>query len=100
MDPKKIWEKNRKYLLVAEAKWMSPFGLNLPTFPEIALAQAIELGDIISIHTNPLWGGSWDWLAYARKQTQKPILAKGFHDTIADVEKAFNCGADYVLTVG
>lgn len=93
------WD-HRNFLLVAEAKWVSPFGLKLELSPEKALEKAIAFGDIVSIHTNPLWGGSLEWLAYARSQTEKPILAKGFHNTLLEVDQAFAAGATYVLTVG
>lgn len=84
---------------VFEVKECSPFGWVSP-LDKYTMLKICEGGDIISIHTNPLWGGSWEWLEEARKLTTKPILAKGFHDTITDVRRAFNCGANHVLTVG
>lgn len=41
-----------------------------------------------------------NWLRLARKETKKPILAKGFHCTKMEVDECFAAGADYVLTVG
>lgn len=86
--------------VVAEVKGFSPFGYQseLDLYEQLAICE--ELGDVISIHTDNLWGGSWYWLKEARRLTSKPILAKGFHNTIFDVQKAFDYGADYCLTVG
>ncbi len=90
----------RKPIIVAEVKERSPFGFvnPLPRIEQLRLCESV--GDVISIHTNELWGGSWEWLQEARKLTNKPILAKGFHDTQADVDRVFSYGIDYVLTVG
>ena len=87
-------------LFVAEAKFKSPFNPEFNVDPRIATRHAIKYGDIVSVHTNPLWGGSYEALAYVRDRTDKPILAKGFHDTIVEVKRAFDHGANYVLTVG
>ncbi|MAJ97292.1 MAG: hypothetical protein CMI56_01585 [Parcubacteria group bacterium] len=46
------------------------------------------MGDIISIHTDSRWGGSFELLEKARGLTDKPILAKGIHKDDADIEKA------------
>jgi indole-3-glycerol phosphate synthase len=65
------------------------------------IKECEKLGaDIISIHTNEFWGGSWNWLKEARSITKTPILAKGFHPTQSDINMAISCGADFVLTVG
>lgn len=87
-------------IVVAEVKAKSPFGFVNPMPVEKQLRLCETVGDIVSIHTNEWWGGSWAWLALARRMTKKPILAKGFHATSADVQHALDCGADYVLTVG
>lgn len=88
-----------KMLKIFEVKEKSPFGWE-SRFSKYHMLKVCETGDIISIHTNPLWGGSFEWLEEARSLTNKPILAKGFHCTQAEVDKAYSCGADYVLTVG
>ncbi len=86
--------------LIAEVKTQSPFGF-VSTKGRLCLFDELEpIADILSIHTSPLWGGSFEWLKEARKRTNKPILAKGFHPTIFDVKQALDCGANYVLTVG
>lgn len=99
MEDKNIWEREN-LTLVAEIKYKSPFDSTLACNPQNAFQRANEIGDIISVHTNPLWGGSIQWLTQIRRQTNKPILAKGFHPTICDVQQAFNAGANFVLTVG
>lgn len=87
-------------LVVAEVKPRSPFGWVNPLSVEAQMKLCREVGDIISVHTNPLWGGSWDLLAEVCKWADRPVLAKGFHDTVHDVRRALDCGATYVLTVG
>lgn len=92
--------KTGNVLLIAEVKTRSPFGFVSTKDNHRLLADLEPVGDVLSIHTSPLWGGSFEWLKEARKRTSKPILAKGFHPTILDVKQALDCGADYVLTVG
>ncbi len=90
-----------KPLIVAEIKTRSPYGfVNRFTGWKKQLEICEAVGDIISVHTNELWGGSWTMLESVRAYTAKPILAKGFHDTVHDVQRAFEAGADYCLTVG
>ncbi len=88
-----------KPIFIAEIKTQSPFGYKSEhTF--ISLMQyAIKYGDWVSVHTNALWGGDFDAISFVRKNTSKPILAKGIHWTNDDVNKAFDHGADYVLVV-
>ncbi len=86
--------------IIAEVKTESPFGFKSDRSWDELFAVANEIGDIISIHTDPRWGGSFDLLKKARGLTQKPILAKGIHKTDEEIEKAIECGADYVLVVG
>lgn len=88
--------------VIGEVKTKSPYGYEA-SYPWAFMLEKLIVHpaiDIVSIHTNPLWGGSWEQLKTARELTRKPILAKGFHDTIADVKAAFDHGADYCLTVG
>ncbi len=86
-------------LIVAEIKQCSPYGWENPLWiqPQLEICEAV--GDIISVHTDPLWGGSWEHLAEIRALTSKPILAKGFHPTVPHVQRALDIGADWVLTV-
>lgn len=104
MITKKIIRKNgnldSRVQIVAELKMLSPFGYRNPRTLDETLAQCEKVGDILSVHTNPLWGGSFEHLEEICKQTKLPVLAKGFHDTTEDVRRAINCGATYVLTVG
>lgn len=86
--------------LVAEVKTKSPFGFESNESWDELFEIANEYGDIISIHTDPRWGGSFDLVAKARRLTNKPILAKGIHAQDRDIEKALAAGADYVLVVG
>ncbi len=90
-------------LIVAEVKMRSPYGWVNPLELEEACAICEEMGDIISVHTDPLWGGSFDLLLDIRACIDKPILAKGFHPTVAHVREALGClnpATDWVLTVG
>lgn len=90
--------------IVGEVKTRSPFGyVNLNRMDREDMVRALNdcpAIDIISIHTNEAWQGSFEWLREACVIVRKPVLAKGFHDTIHDVKLAFDCGAAHVLTVG
>lgn len=92
-------EPNRP-LLIGEVKTCSPYGFKSALSRHEALDYVASFADIVSIHTNPQWDGSFEWLREARILTDKPILAKGFHDMLREVEEAFAVGADHVLTVG
>ncbi len=87
-------------LIIAEIKHCSPYGYKNPLSSNDQLEICEKVGDIISVHTNELWGGSFDWLRAVCKIATKPVLAKGFHNTIHDVRRARDCGATAVLTVG
>lgn len=85
---------------VAEVKTKSPFGyISQKSWDEL-FALAEKYGDIISIHTDERWGGSFDLLKKARNLTEKPLLAKGIHTHDDDVRRAVDAGADYILVVG
>lgn len=90
-------------ILIAEVKTQSPFGYRSSrSFLEL-LRIACEHGDIVSIHTDPRWGGSWELLQDAFNRLHghnKPILAKGIHETDQDLLMAAMCGARYTLVVG
>ena len=93
-----------KQKLIAEVKTKSPFHetvLNdtVNDFWEM-FEFANRYGDIISIHTDPRWGGSKDLIKAARKITSKPILAKGIHENDYQIAELFDIGVDYVLVVG
>jgi indole-3-glycerol phosphate synthase len=86
-------------LFIAEIKICSPFGFK-SKYPFSTLMDiAITEGDWISVHTNALWGGDMDAISFVRRNTNKPILAKGIHATEDDVKRAIDHGADYVLVV-
>ncbi len=89
-----------KPLLIAEVKTQSPFGFRSDKSWEELFAVANTYGDMLSIHTDPRWGGSFELLARARAMTNKPILAKGIHATDEEIERAIALGADKVLVVG
>ncbi|HEX4104062.1 MAG TPA: hypothetical protein VHZ04_01115 [Candidatus Paceibacterota bacterium] len=89
-----------KIEIIAEVKTESPFGYTTGYTWEYLFHVAEEIGDIISIHTDPRWGGSFDLLKKARGMTKKPILAKGIHPTDEEIDKALSLGADWVLAVG
>lgn len=86
--------------IIAEVKTKSPFGFESNrTWTEL-FNIANEISDMVSIHTDARWGGSFDLLERARNLTSKPILAKGFHSNDSDIARALDCGANYVLVVG
>lgn len=86
--------------IIAEVKTESPFGFKSDKTWDELFVIAEKFGDIISIHTDSRWGGSFDLITKAKSLTNKPILAKGIHATDEDVEEAIKAGADYVLVVG
>ncbi len=86
--------------IIAEVKTLSPFGWRSDKSWDELFELANEIGDIISVHTDPRWGGSFELIKEARKMTSKPILAKGIHAVDTDIELALQSGADYVLVVG
>lgn len=88
--------------LIAEVKTMSPFGWKSDqTWEQLFnIANESSKTDILSIHTDPSWGGSMELIAKARKRTTKPILAKGIHENDSLVAEALSAGASYVLVVG
>ena len=86
--------------IIAEVKTKSPFGFKSNRTWEELFKIAEGVGDIISIHTDPRWGGSFDLVERAKKLTSKPILAKGIHSRDEDIIKAISKGANYVLVVG
>ena len=63
--------------IIAEVKDKSPFGWRNPYSRQHQWDICQRVGDMISIHTDPRWGGSWEWLSEACLTSEKPILAKG-----------------------
>jgi indole-3-glycerol phosphate synthase len=90
----------RAYLLIAEVKPVSPFGFRSSRTWDELLAIAAAAGDVVSVHTDPRWGGSLDLIRAARAATPKPILAKGIHASDEEVRAALAAGADFALVVG
>ena len=86
--------------IIAEVKTKSPFGFTSNESWEDLFELANKTGDIISIHTDSRWGGSFDLISKAKKLTDKPILAKGIHARDEDISLALEKGADFVLIVG
>ena len=91
---------SRNATIIAEVKTQSPFGFRSGQTWDKLFAIADSVGDILSIHTDPRWGGSFDLVRTAKAMTAKPILAKGIHATDKDIEQAIAAGADFVLVVG
>ena len=89
-----------KVQIIAEVKTQSPFGFRSNRTWEELFHIADEIGDIISVHTDSMWGGSFDLVKRAKSLTSKPILAKGIHPNDKDIIRALEAGADYVLVVG
>ena|SRR3989338_1600476 len=86
--------------IIAEVKTESPFGFRSSKSWDELFEIAEHIGDIISVHTDARWGGSFALLEHARAMTKKPILAKGLHESDAEVQAAVALGADWVLVVG
>lgn len=86
--------------IIAEVKTHSPFGWKSDKSWDELFEIANQISDIISIHTDSQWNGSFDLIRKAKSLTPKPILAKGIHATDEEVHKAVEAGADYVLVVG
>ena len=90
---------HRNTQIIAEVKTKSPFGFKSVKSWDELFTVANKVGDMISVHTDPRWGGSFDLIKKAKSLTNKPILAKGIHATDAEVQQAIDAGADYVLVV-
>ena len=90
----------RPYEIIAEVKTRSPFGFQAIETWDEQFERAQRIGNMISVHTDPRWGGSFDLLKRARALTVKPIVAKGIHATDDLISQAIDTGADWVLVVG
>ncbi len=88
-----------KVQIIAEVKTGSPFGGEFKDWDKL-FEIANQVGDMISVHTNPDWDGSFERIAEARSKTLKPILAKGLHEYDDEIEWALANGANKVLVVG
>ncbi len=86
--------------IIAEVKTQSPFGFRSEKTWDELFTIANDMGDVISIHTDVRWGGSFNLIKKAKLLTNKPILAKGIHATDIEIKQAIDSGADYVLVVG
>ncbi len=86
--------------IIAEVKTKSPFGFKSEKSWDELFEVANKIGDIISIHTDPRWDGSFELIKKVKQLTHKPILAKGIHKTDGEIEKAIEAGSDFVLVVG
>ncbi len=87
-------------IIIAEVKTQSPFGWKSDKAWDELFQIANEVGDIISVHTDLRWAGSFDLIKKVKSLTNKPILAKGIHATDEEIQQAIDAGADYVLVVG
>jgi indole-3-glycerol phosphate synthase len=74
-----IARTNHGFLVIAEAKPVSPFGWRAGRSWDDLFRIAVRAGDVVSVHTDSRWGGSVDLVREARARTTKPILAKGIH---------------------
>jgi len=86
--------------IIAEVKTYSPFGWSSGRAWGELFEVANSIGDMLSIHTDSRWGGSFDLIKRAKLLTAKPILAKGIHATDDEIIQAIESGADKVLVVG
>lgn len=85
-------------IFIAEIKTQSPYGFQSPFSFMQLMEIACKNGDWISVHTNSLWGGDFAHIEFVRSFCKKPILAKGLHTTTDSILRAFESGANYVLT--
>lgn len=97
-----LHHQGKNISLIGEIKICSPSGFASPySWEELfERANASAAVDMIAVHTDNRWGGSFDLLKKASVQSDKPLLAKGIHTADEDLRRAFNCGADYALVVG
>jgi len=86
--------------LIFDTKIRSPFGWDPKYSWDDRLELAIKYADIIAIQTMDGWGGYPGLITAARRETSKPILAKGFCRTDEEIVDLINLGATYVLVVG
>lgn len=87
----------REQTFIAEVKTQSPYGYKSEkSFIEL-LNLAENFGDWISIHIDPLWGGSLEAITLAQMVTNKPILAKGLHSSDKAARQAIEYGATFSL---
>jgi len=77
-------------LTIAEDKTHSPSGWESDRSWEQLFKIANRIGDVISVHTDPRWHGSFDLVT----------RAKGVHGTDSDINRAADAGADLILAVG
>jgi indole-3-glycerol phosphate synthase len=99
-NTKGVFSDRKTPTIIAEVKIKSPFGFVAEKTWDELFSIACRAGDIIAIHTDERWGGSFELLEKAKAMTKKPILAKGIHAHDDDVARAIMCGADFVLIVG
>jgi indole-3-glycerol phosphate synthase len=88
-----------KQIFIAEIKTQSPYGFKSEYSFHKLMECAVTNGDWVSVHTNALWGGDYEALSFVRRNTCKPIVAKGLHATDDDIKRSLDHGADYVLVV-
>lgn len=86
-------------MFIAEVKVQSPYGFRSQYEFDALLERAVSIGDALSIHTDPRWGGSWKSLETVCNKVSIPVLAKGLHSEWK-IHRAFECGATWALTVG
>ena len=92
--------KGLDFTMIAEVKTKSPFGFVSKYSWDEQFELACKIGDWISIHTDPDFGGSFNLVSKAKLGTDKRIVAKGWHKSNDDINRAFDAGADYVTIVG
>lgn len=94
---------------IAEVKVVSPFGFKSNYDAVTLTTMALQYGDWISIHVDPLWrnqhDGAWalDYIKTCVKNgghRASKLLAKGLHKTDGEICDSMKAGADYVLVVG
>lgn len=89
-------------IFIAEIKTKSPFvKMNESVTFDALKENAINYGDMISVHVESPWDGKPSDIRRVRMAGAKQkILAKGIHPTDEHIEQSLNYGADRVLVVG
>jgi indole-3-glycerol phosphate synthase len=106
-----IKERQRATTIIGEVKpitpgnkiWNEELPRNLKDARMALLEAILPHVSIVSIHVDPAFGGSFQWLAEASKiakAAKVEVLAKGFNPTIHHIYECFDQGASYTMTTG
>ena len=86
--------------LILDTKTESPFGWFASETWDCRFDFAQEHADIIAVHSMPEFGGGYNFVQRACKESKKPILVKGIHRCDDEIKKFIDWVASHVLVVG